>query len=375
MNIILTGVTGIIGREVLTELLMQQQEQIENIICLARKSKTRSAADRVNQVLQTISEDCGIPLQKIMDCVKIVDTSSDIDANFQSLQVFLQEKNINSVKVLHLASTTNLSPLFLTEEEIYRDSYLPTIHLLQALIGKIEQFSFVSTAFSCGHQSGLIPNSYLSGLEIKNNRNYYERYKLMAEKQVKLICEQHQIKWQVLRSSIVSGRLLRAPYYYTPKFNVFYAWTGFFASLKSNGINCDGIRILCNPNTGVNIVSSDYVALATVRAFFQPNITELNLTHSANFENTCFIPAMLNSIGVKNFEWVSTMPENMSTAEKMYYKTVGLQFSPYINTFEHQYDSTAIRNLMQDIPEPDIKSNFSHIIHYAIEKQFRNEVV
>ncbi len=376
MNIVLTGVTGIIGREVLAELILRKKngEQIERIICTARSTRQGSAAERVKQILQKTAEELGVNEQTLASYISIVDTTSDKDGCYKSLLAFLSGNNINEVYALHLASTTNLSPLALTEEEIYRDSYLPTLQLLNALLPRLKQYSFMSTAFSCGHQQGLIPNEYFN-LPVNTNRNYYERFKLMAEKRVKQICEERGIKWQVLRSGIVSGRLMRQPYYYTPKFNVFYAWTGFFASLKANGINCDGIRIVANPNSGLNIISSDYVAGATVKAFFNSSISELNLIHSRNLENTFLIPTMLNSVGIRNFEWVSTIPEQLSLAEKMYYKTAGLQFSPYLNTHTHQYNSTKVREVMAGVPEPDIAGNFVDILNYAVEKNFKSEVV
>lgn len=376
MNIILTGATGIIGREVLTELLLRNWSDcnIQHVFCLARGSRNNTAENRMMHIFRQIAAELEMDIKKIMQVVKVVDTTEDQPRSFSSLLKCLKTYGVKEVSVLHLASTTNLSPLATVEDEIYRDSYLPTIDLLNALLPYVKQYSFVSTAFSCGHQVGLIANEF-SQLDISHNRNYYERYKRQAEIHVKEICEQRGIRWQILRAGIVSGRLIRKPYYYTPKFNVFYAWAGFFASLKANGLSCDGIRIQANKQSGVNIIPSDYVAKATVRAFFAPEITELNLIHSRNFENTRLIPALLASVGVNDFSLVDDIPANVTVAEKMYYKTVGLQFSPYLFTSAHQYDASKIRQLMWDIPEPNIPENFQNIMNYAVEKQFRSEAI
>ena len=377
MNIVLTGVTGIIGREVLTELIIQhlKDQMTGKIICLVRGNRSFSALNRIQNILNNIMDELGIGQQKIANLVIGIDTSKDKPRSFESLIEYLNKEKIKEVNVLHLASTTNLSPLAQTEDEIYRDSYLPTIDLLTTLLPYAKQYSFVSTAFSCGHQEGLIPNNFLN-MNISKNRNYYERYKLMAERQVKEICEKNSIQWQIFRSSIVSGRLIRKPYYYTPKFNVFYAWTGFFASLKANKINCEGIRIHANPLSGMNIISSDYVAQTIVRGFNSKHVTELNITHSQNFENTLLIPSMLQSVGIKNFEYVDQIPDkNISLAEKLYYKTAGSQFSPYLYTDVHQYDSEEIRKIMHDVKEPDIKNSFNDILQYAVEREFKSELI
>lgn len=373
MNIILTGATGIIGREVLAELLTN--DSTNKIVCLVRRSRSNSAQQRIAILTKSIATEMGLNLDNIQRQVIVIDTTTDPPRSYKSILEYLQkEHKKQDWGVLHLASNTNLSPLPNVEDDIFNDCYLPALDLLTILSPYIAQYSFVSTAFSCGHQKGEIPNEYLGGI-IPNNRNYYERLKHQAELKIKQICEEKQIKWQILRPSIVSGRLIRGPYYYTPKFNVFYAWGGFFNSLKMNNVDCDGIRILVNQNTGINIIPSDYVAKAISRAFYRADITELNLTHTKVFDNKVLLPTMLNRIGVKNYEFVDQMPEKFTLAEKLYYKTAGLQFSPYLSTYEHQYDSTKVRQVMNDISEPSIHDHFEQLFEFAMEKNFVDESI
>ena len=53
MNIVLTGTTGIIGREVLAELILHHlnKQKINKIICLARGSRNCSATNRIQNIL------------------------------------------------------------------------------------------------------------------------------------------------------------------------------------------------------------------------------------------------------------------------------------------------------------------------------------
>lgn len=377
MHIIITGVTGIIGRESLIELLLEENNspgRFSKIICLARKSRQYAAGERISNLIEKICLENDFNIDYVKGLIDVIDTSEDKDLSFEALVNYLNSIQVNNLHVIHLASTTNLSPLYQTEREIYKDSYLPSIKLLQATLPWVKKYSFMSTAFSCGHQDGMIPNSY-EFLTIDKHRNYYERYKRMAELEVTRICELNQVKSQILRSCIVSGRLQRKPYYYTPKFNVFYAWTGFFASIRKNNISCDGIRIEVNPNSGVNILPADYVAKACVRAALYSENKELNLVHSKSIPNAYLLTSMLKSVGVENFEVVDRKPGNKTLAEKMYYKTAGSQFSPYLNTTAHEYDTTVLRSLMHDVPEPDVYAAFPKLLEFAVERDFENEVI
>lgn len=376
MEILLTGATGNIGREVLNELLQValSGKFDSKIICLARSSQYATATQRITEIIKKIAIDLKTTEGELSKFIQIIDTSNDVPRSYSSLIYHLKKVGSKELRVIHLASSANLSTTANSEDEIYTQSYLNTMDLLERIIPYIKQFSFVSTAFSCGHQSGLIPDEY-GTLCIKANRNYYERFKLEAERKIKQICELRGIHWQIMRPAIVCGSLINAPLFYTSKFNLLYTWARFFYDLKAIGINCEGIRIKSNKEAGINVVPSDYVAKAIVRAFFKTDIRELNITSSHNISISKLVSSMLTNIGIKTFKLVDEVPVDLGTAEKIYYETIGQQISPYINTPEFQFDTRLLRMLMHDVPEPDVTNNLTMMLDYAIAKEFKDELV
>lgn len=371
MNILLAGVTGVIGRGVLAELLSQDTTKESKIICLARNSAYAPAASRIQSIVAAIAKDLDKSEKELYKALHIVDISNDVPRSYSTLVQYLGKAGIKDLRVIHMASTTNLSTLASSEDEIYTQSYLSTLDLFEKLLPYIKQFSFVSTAFSCGHQQGLIPSEY-GKLTVKANRNYYERFKLEAERKIRHICEQRGIQWQILRPSIVCGQLLKQPYYFMPKFNMFYAWTRFFHDLKTVGMNCKGIRIKANINSDINIVPSDYTAKAIVRAFVNESTKELNIVHSQNLSMSTFITTMLHHAGIDDFEMVDNMPQQPTVAEKLYYETTGLQMGPYLNTPQHKFDTLRLRELMADVSEPAIEEHFDGLLKYAVLQDFKD---
>ncbi|HTF81013.1 MAG TPA: SDR family oxidoreductase [Cytophagales bacterium] len=376
MNILLTGATGIIGREVLTELLLYiiHNQLGHKIICMARGSSFFPAHRRIQELVSTFCSTHQFNESEISKYIQVIDIGNDVPRSYSSLIMFLKKSEIKDLRVIHLASTVNISTMASSEEDIYTQSYLSTMDLLERLAPYIRQFSFTSTAFSCGHQHGIIPSEY-NKLDIKANRNYYERFKLEAERRIKHICDAKGITWQILRPSIVCGKLLNKPYYFTPKFNMFYEWVRFFYDLNSVGINLKGFRIKANPLSSINIISSDYVSKAIVKAFYVAEVMELNIVHSKSLEMPRFISGIMNSVATKDFEIVDDKPELPTVAEKLYYDTIGNQASPYLHTPQHQFETSRLRTLMADIPEPDIAAQFENMLSYAIAREFKEEVL
>ena len=55
MNILLTGATGVIGREVLTELLLSKLHSVQTIYCTVRSKKNQSAGERFMELIGRIA--------------------------------------------------------------------------------------------------------------------------------------------------------------------------------------------------------------------------------------------------------------------------------------------------------------------------------
>ena len=371
MNILLTGVTGIIGREVLAELLLTRPSDFEKVYCPIRAQHEQTASDRFLTLIHRIARENQLPVEKIQTKVGLIDTTGETGKAFSTVAQYIDENQLDDFYVLHLASSTNLSTRPPAEEKIIQNSYRPCLDLFEILKKKIKQYTFVSTAFSCGHQQGVIPNVYRHA-DQRTKRNYYEVYKSKAEQELRENCKKEGITYQVLRPGIVCGRMLRKPFYYIPKFNVFYAWLMFFSHLQQKGVPTKNVRIVGNPAAGINIISSDYVAKAIVRAFFTQQDMELNLVHSENTNVDYLIATMLKKLHIHDFSFVNKIPESkLTAAEKLYYQTAGNQFSAYLNTTKHRYDVHPLRTLMYDVPEPDVHNELGNLLQYAIDRQFQ----
>lgn len=368
MNILLTGCTGVTGREVLTELLINSDLDYDKIICPVRGKNKSTAAERFKKIILKLAEENDSSPSRLSKKTQLIDTTKE-ESNFASVVEYCTKHSMSNLHVIQLASSTNLCPKATSEINLYHNCYRPSMDLFNKLKDRMGQFTFISTAFSCGHQEGMVPNSF-DQLDIRDPRNYYEAYKLIAERKLKKQCNENDIVLQILRPAVVCGRLIREPHYYIPKFNVFYAYTSFFHAMKSRGINIDGIRIIGNPKSGVNIISSDYVAKSIVRAFSMHKNVALNLVHSRNLNNQKLIDGVFKCVGEKNYEFVDSEPKDKTRIEQFYYQSVGNQFTPYLDTYSHNFDVRNLRKLMHDVDEPDIEGEFNNLLQYASDRNF-----
>jgi nucleoside-diphosphate-sugar epimerase len=369
-NILLTGATGIIGRHVLYEFLAKYAsgELSGQIVVLARPKSNCSGHDRVAQLLshpympEYIKQ---YKVETLLDFIKVIE--SDLTSLTANDTTYL--KSLGNFYVIHLAASTNLAQSEKAQEDIYRNNYVGSLNLLNICLPFTRKFVFIGTAFSSGHRAGLIGNDF-SKLSNKENRNHYEALKESVEKEITQVCEKHSIEWQILRPSIVCGRLLDAPLYFTPKFNVFYGFGKFFNAIGQSNNKHLQTRILANTKSGINVVPADYVAKVIARVYNMDEVRELNIAHSKSIPNTFFIPLMLNKSGYENFTFVDKMPDDLNLVENIYYKSVGPQFTGYLNTPEHEFDTSLLRELLSDIEEPDVEGQFGKIYDFALQNNF-----
>ncbi len=271
--------------------------------------------------------------------------------------------------LIHCAASVNLGNNSAAEEEIKQSNYLGTIHLIDSLLPHLFKVSYVSTAFSSGHRSGVIEESFL----LKKSgeyRNPFEGYKAQTEKEIVQICEGYGLQWQIFRPSIICGRLLDYPKFVIPKFLVFYLFGTFFYRTKTN-FSGQPIRITINSESGLNIIPVDYASKAMVRAL-NTDIKELNIASEESLPNTYAIPTMLKQIGWDNFQFTDVIPEDQNMIEKLYYKTVNPQLHHYLVTPNHSFNVDLLNELMHDIPTPKVKDFYPELVDFAINHEFNN---
>ncbi|WP_281991000.1 SDR family oxidoreductase [Aquimarina aggregata] len=366
-TILVTGVTGNIGSHVLFELLfdLYSKKEEARIYVLIRKQRHISAQERLlNEVFskQLIPEKI-VPFYKeyIEKYVEVIEGEIH---NF-----ILPEKAGNTITVYHLAASVNLSNTEKAKHEIAHVNYHHTQAFFDTIKCRTKKLVFVSTAFSRGEIEGAIEEDYHSATTY-NFRNFYEAYKMKIEKLVLQIAKENNFSCTIARPSIVSGRLIDFPKFVSSRYIVFYAVGEFFNKIKKSHSNIGTIRLALNIEGGLNIVPVDYVAKGIIRA---ADIKEeqLNITLTQNVPTQYIATSILKKCGI-NIELVPEEPEDKSTIEKLFYKTIGSQLLKYSMSKNHYFESKLIRKLLSNIEEPNMKEHFQEIYDFAHNINFNN---
>jgi nucleoside-diphosphate-sugar epimerase len=383
-NVLLTGVTGILGRHVLYELLHLYASGVKRgaLIAVIRARPGQTGLERLQGLIAHPYRPAYLTKYAAHDLLKYVTV---IEAGIEDLNATHRAsfENIDRLHVIHTAAETDLSNTVTAQEKSFTHNYLATKHILEWCTPKLYKFIFVSSAFSIGHYEGLINDHYIplnaEGHPVLNeaieNRNPYERFKIKMEYELIQYCQQHDKAWQIIRPSSICGRMLDEPLYYTPTFNVFYLFGKFLWACSSSDILRTGekIRVESNPAGSMNVVPVDYVAKAIVRSFENDSIDQLNAVSSRQVPLTYLLQCMGSYAGVKcDLTARAPSPESMSRLEKQYYETIGPMFSSYLSTPVHQFDTGRLRAIMPDIAEANVEKGFKDLYEFAYENEFRS---
>ena len=369
-HFILTGATGILGSHILYELLYRIHKNDYNgsVVLLLRSRKDKTAIERYDELFEeALVPDYfkAVDRSRIDDCVVLIDT--DI-TDVQQASLSKLRKDIR-YQLIHCAASVNLGNNEATFDEIKRNNYLGTLNLIHTLLPYLFKVSFISTAFSSGHKSGLIDGG-LSDDSPKSFRNPYEQFKAQTELEVVQTCKGYGLEWQIFRPSIICGRLVDHPHHVIPKFLVFYLFGAFFYRVKE-GYGDQTIRITMNQASGLNLVPVDYAAKAIVRAL-DTDIQEMNIANRTCLPNNYAVPHMLQKVGWKNYEFTDHIPEDQNALEKLYYRTVGAQLHEYLVTPDHEFNIGNLTDLMKDMKEPDVFEHYLQLCDYAVDKEFNH---
>lgn len=372
MQYLLTGSTGLIGRHVMFELLkdMMDRKQNSKLWLVVRPKGEKSARQRIADIFNDPESPDYIrqySVDKLMSKLGFIEHH----LNSAALRTELKELPADELIVIHNAASTNLMPGEAAEQDVQQNNHQATHNLLESLPAeKVKRFAFVSTAFSCGTQSGgdSIPTDF-SQLEKSSFRNPYEKCKAQTEEFLSDYCEQKNIDLQILRPAVVCGRLIDAPYYCTTKFDVFYGWAKFFYKMK-NKLGDNPMRIHVNSQGTLNIVPVDYVSKVIFSAVHHDEIRHINIVNPKAPMHKDYISVMLKQLGITNYQFTDQEPEQPSMMEKMYYSTAGKAFAPYITTEDQVFETSLLDQHFKDLGYSNILSKFDKLIDYAIGKRF-----
>jgi nucleoside-diphosphate-sugar epimerase len=189
---------------------------------------------------------------------------------------------------------------------------------------------------------------------------------------VKDKCKTKNINAQILRPSIICGRLIDEPFYETPKFDVFYSWAIFLDKYAKKSL--ENFRIWIDKKSGLNIVPVDFVSKAVLYAFLNPEIKELNIVNPKQILHKDYVGDVLESFDISAYEYIEEMPENLNIFEQLYYKSIGGLFENYVSIPDLQFQPDKILKLIEQLNLDitlGVHENFMNLINFSVENEFR----
>ena len=372
MNCLLTGGTGIVGSHIMFEWLYKAiVEKTVNHLFVIIRNNEKSAHERLISILQDVSRPEFLNDFTLEDCLhKITVIPNDLAS--------IKKETLNKYQfdtVIHCAGSTNLLNTNDSKEKVHTQNYLITAHLLNELPEFVTRFLYISTAYSFGIQHKKV-NDSIENYKVTDFRNPYEKSKYKSERFVKETCNAKKIQAQILRPSIICGRLIDMPFYETPKFDVFYSWAIFLDKYAKKAK--ENFRIWVDKKSGLNIVPVDFVSKAILYAYLNPTIKELNIVNPKQILHKNYVGDVLEAFDINNYEYVDEKPVNLNAFEQLYYKSIGGLFEKYVSIPDLQFKSDQILKLIEQLQLDitlGVHENFMNLIDFSVEKKFRKSYV
>jgi len=368
MNCLLTGSTGIVGSHILFEWLRKAiVEQTVNHLFVVIRDSEKPAQQRLLAILKDKSSPDFLNNYTLEACLeKVTVISHDLST--------ITEDTLNKYyfdTVIHCAGSTSLLHTSESKNKVHTQNFLVTKQLIEQLPLRVTRFLYISTAYSFGIQNSKV-NDSIDHYDVTHFRNPYEQSKYECELYVKERCEIKNINAQILRPSIICGRLIDKPFYETPKFDVFYSWAMFLDKYAKKSL--ENFRIWIDKKSGLNIVPVDFVSKAVLYAFLNPEIKELNIVNPKQILHKDYVGDVLESFDISAYEYIEEMPENLNIFEQLYYKSIGGLFEKYVSIPDLQFQPDLILKLIEQLQLDitlGVHENFMNLINFSVEKKFR----
>ncbi|WP_281635772.1 SDR family oxidoreductase [Flavobacterium marginilacus] len=371
MKIILTGATGVLGSQVMYEILeLFIKESIEGkLILISRGKKRKTALERINELLSSdfapkILKDAG--LEKLDTFIEIADT--DLDAVGENFG-----ERIKGAYFIHSAGYVNLSTDEEHRQKIFDENTKITKFILNNFHDSIKKIIYIGTAFSSGERSGLVENDFHNLGFIPKHRNAYENAKFHSENFVAQHCKALGLPFQILRPSVICGKMLGDEHrYFISKYMVFYLLAKFFYFAAQRNSEQENVRFIMNRNTGLNIIAVDYVAKVIVSVFRRDDIQQLNIVNHKSLNLVKGLELIMAEVGYSNYTIVENTPhfEYQNNTERLYYESIGKHLKPYLVASAKEYN-TVLLNSILEIPILDDET-FTQMIRYAKLNGFKD---
>lgn len=371
MKIILTGATGVLGSHIMYDVLEHfiHNDIQGNLFLITRNKRKVPAKERIIELLSSHYTPKFLSDKGTTTLLKYI---TIIDSDLTKLENTALEQ-LKGAYFIHSAGYVNLSTDEDQKEKIFHENASITKAIFNTFSPFIKKFIYISTAFSSGARSGLIANDF-HNLEFQlDHRNAYENAKFHSEEFVIQQCKKLQLSYQILRPSVIGGKMLGLENrYFIPKYMVFYLMAKFFHFTAQRKDFQENVRFTINENTGLNIIPVDYVSKVIVKTFQRTDITQLNIVHNESFNLVKGLQLIMKEVGYTNF---SILPNALdfdykNTIEKLYYESIGKHLKPYLTSAANEYDTTLLNSILE-IPKLDAES-FTDMIRYARLHNFKD---
>nr|VFK36400.1 MAG: Male sterility protein [Candidatus Kentron sp. SD]VFK38650.1 MAG: Male sterility protein [Candidatus Kentron sp. SD]VFK78621.1 MAG: Male sterility protein [Candidatus Kentron sp. SD] len=388
MNILMTGGTSLLGRNLLFEVFRAYEKGEEiKLSLLGRSSDTQTFKQRIMSFLVAeCPEALQVSLPRILDYFDDDESVRYFEYNLGGNKLFDEatRARIMDTKythILHIASITDFRSAREVVEKLKRVNVEGTSQILTLCKElNVKKFIYVSSAYVCGDTPGEISPDYVN-LDARF-RNSYEQTKLQAEVNVRQFCKENAINYIVHRPSIVCGRLIEPVLGLTYKFDIFYSCAAFLLNAKKlihGDLSLDDLlrtrmdihmRVRYAKDSGLNIVPADYVAKAMMFTILDDDYNKsVHLVNDEETPHSLYIPLVEQAVNATGVTRVDENPKDKNIIERMYYRSVGKIFTPYITSKSMFFDKSNVDNIPLECPKID-EEKFKVLMDYARSRNF-----
>ena len=393
MRILLNGTTGLLGRNLLFEILkhnLSKPDDLEIIVLDKSKDgitlKQRIVSILLNDgfdYLDVKTKDRPRYLNFIMQKIILIEYDLTLPNLGISNEVIQKLQRYSIDCCFHIAALTNFIDTPGIVRQLEQINYYGTVKMLELVCQlKVKRFCYISTVYSAGSAVKEIFPDYINTTGIF--RNPYEKSKLDAELFLIDFANRYNIDYRIYRVSIISGRLIEKQIGSVCKFDVFYQFASFILKYKykilgsahdlyTQDLNID-LQIELNPESTMNICPADYGAkLIFYSSIAESDYTSFHIVNDSEINIMEVIEQIMSALNITGYSIVNKIPIRQNPLEQLYYRSVGKIFTPYIIEPALIYNNDNLQKIKEDnalpCPQMDI-TNFQKLLDYAKKYYF-----
>jgi len=360
MYTLLTGATGLVGRYLVRDLLLNEH----NLAVVVRPSRRQSPADRIEEIMQHWERELGRPMSR-----PVVLSGDICEPGFGMSDRDAEWVRNNCSSLIHSAAILEFYGKDRAGEP-WRTNLNGTQNMIEVCrsLG-IRDIHYVSTAYVAGFREGLILEDQLSMGQ--TFRNDYEESKFLAEQLVRQIDFADHVT--VYRPAVISGDSRTG---YTNTYHGMYLYLRLMALMiptippDENGNRHTPIRLQMTGEERRNIIPVEWVSAVMARLFETPEARGMTF-HIAPDKPVSsgaviqYCGEYFRSVGVEFCGHSSAEPvvdrqqdEDQWMFERMCKENMET-YAPYERT-DNLFDLTNLKKFAADIPCPEIDRTVVH---------------